>query len=146
MKKGSGIILGLCLWLTAGAQAKTDVEEAVRNYVEGFYYGDTSKILKSISPQLAKNGFYRAKDKNTYTADTMSFIQCVDYAANVKKRGISPNVEKFPKKIEIFDVQDKTACAKLTAWWGTDYLLLSRIEDKWMITHVLWQSPPPTVK
>jgi hypothetical protein len=51
-------------------------------------------------------------------------------------------VEKFPKKIEVFDVQDQTASAKLTAWWGTDYILLARQNNKWMITHVLWQSAP----
>jgi len=67
----------------------------------------------------------------------------IDYAEGVKKRGVSPDVEKFPKKIEVFDMQDQTASAKLTAWWGSDYLLLSRINNRWMITHVLWQSPPP---
>ncbi len=42
----------------------------------------------------------------------------------------------------VFDVQDQTASAKLTASWGTDYLLLAKVGDRWMITHVLWQSPP----
>ncbi|MBC7790917.1 MAG: nuclear transport factor 2 family protein, partial [Anaerolineae bacterium] len=40
-----------------------------------------------------------------------------------------------------FDVLDQTASAKLTAWWGTDYLLLGKYDGKWMISHVLWQSP-----
>ena len=47
-----------------------------------------------------------------------------------------------PKAITLFDVQDQTASAKLTAWWGTDYLLLAREQGRWMITHVLWQSAP----
>ena len=34
-----------------------------------------------------------------------------------------------------------TASAKLTAWWGTDYLLLARYEGRWMIRQVLWQTP-----
>jgi hypothetical protein len=45
--------------------------------------------------------------------------------------------------VVLYDVQDQTASAKLTAWWGTDYLLLARENGRWMITHVLWQSPPP---
>ena len=122
-------------------QDKVEVENAVKDYVEGFYYGDTSKIQRSISPDVIKHGYYRGKSSETYTKDTMSFRQCVDYAANVKKRGVNPKVESFPKKIEVFDVLDKTASAKLTAWWGTDYLLLSKLNGKWMITHVLWQSP-----
>lgn len=43
----------------------------------------------------------------------------------------------------LFDVQDQTASAKLTAWWGTDYLLLAREQGRWVILQVLWQSPPP---
>ena len=119
-----------------------DVEKAVRNYVDGFYYGDTNKIRESISPQVIKHGYYTGKNNPVYTGDTMTYQQCIDYAAGVKKRGVSPKVEEFPKKIEVFDVLDKTASAKLTAWWGTDYLLLTKVNDKWMITHVLWQSPP----
>ena len=33
-----------------------------------------------------------------------------------------------PKIIEIFEVADQTASAKLTAWWGIDYLLLGNAE------------------
>jgi hypothetical protein len=38
-------------------------------------------------------------------------------------------------------IQDQTASAKVTAWWGTDYILLENINDKWMIRMVLWQGP-----
>jgi hypothetical protein len=39
-------------------------------------------------------------------------------------------------------VQDQTAAAKLTASWGTDYLLLGKFDGTWMITSVIWQSLP----
>ena len=32
--------------------------------------------------------------------------------------------------------------AKVTAWWGTDYLLLGKFDGRWMIRDVLWESPP----
>ena len=51
-----------------------------------------------------------------------------------------------PKTIEIFEVLDQTASAKLTARWGIDYLLLARYDGRWMISHVLWQSPPPATR
>jgi hypothetical protein len=54
----------------------------------------------------------------------------------------NPNADKWPKKIEVLDYQDQTASAKLTAWWGTDYILLAKLDGRWMITHVLWQSSP----
>ena len=119
------------------------VTNAVKDYVDAFYYGDTSKIHASISINVIKYGYYMPKGKTIYEGEPMSFKEMIDYAAGVKKRGASPNVEKFPKKIEVFDVLDQTASAKLTAWWGTDYLLLAKLNDRWMITHVLWQSAPP---
>jgi len=130
------------IYINCTAQDKAGVENAVRNYVDGFYYGDTAKIVNSISPDVLKHGYEYSKNKKIFVKDTMTFRQCMDYAAMIHKRGASAKVETFPKKIEVFDVLDKTACAKLTAWWGTDYLLLTKTDGKWLITHVLWQSPP----
>lgn len=127
----------------AVAQTEADgVTDAVKDYVDAFYYGDTSKIHRSVAATVVKYGYYLPKGQTDYRGEPMSFREMIEYASNVKIRGISPNVEKFPKKIEVFDVLEKTASAKLTAWWGTDYLLLARMDQKWMITHVLWQSPP----
>lgn len=126
------------------AQTQTEeVNAAVSDYVNAFYYGDTANIHRSIATTVVKYGYYMPKGKAQYEGEPMSFKAMIDYAANVKKRGVNPNVEKFPKKIEVFDVQDQTASAKLTAWWGTDYILLAKLNNRWMITHVLWQSPPP---
>jgi hypothetical protein len=49
-----------------------------------------------------------------------------------------------PKDIVLLDVQDQTAAAKLTAYWGTDYFLLAKYDGRWMIRHVMWQTLPPT--
>jgi hypothetical protein len=143
MKKINLALYAVLLWtISSTAQTpKEDVTNSVKDYVDGFYYGDTAKIHRSISENVVKYGYYRPKGKLTYEGEPMSFREMVDYAAMVNKKGVSPNVEKSPKQIEVFDVLDQTASAKLTAWWGTDYLLLARLNDHWMITHVLWQSP-----
>lgn len=133
----------LCAYASSAQSPQEDVSNAVKDYVDAFYYGDTAKIHQSISPDVVKYGYYIPKGKTVYEGEPMSFQEMINYAADVKKRGVNPNVEKFPKKIEVLDVQDQTANAKLTAWWGTDYLLLARLQGRWMITHVLWQSPPP---
>jgi hypothetical protein len=137
------LLLIACSFLSRAQPAKEEVTNAVKDYVDAFYYGDTSKIHRSISVNVVKYGYYIPKAKTIYEGEPMSFKEMIDYAAGVKKRGASPDVEKFPKKIEVFDVLDQTASAKLTAWWGTDYLLLAKLNGRWMITHVLWQSPPP---
>ena len=53
-----------------------------------------------------------------------------------------PTPATAPKEIALLDVADQTASAKLTATWGIDYLHLAKFDGKWMITQVLWQSPP----
>lgn len=132
------------LLFTLSSQAQDDkqqVSDAVTDYVDAFYLGDTTKILRSISPAVVKYGYYRRKEETKYNGEPMSFREMLDYATNVGKRK-NPNVDKLPKKVEVLDCQDQTASAKLTAWWGTDYILLAKLNGKWMITHVLWQSPP----
>ena len=120
---------------------KQNVINAVTDYIDAFYFGDTTKILRSISPSVVKYGYYRKKDASVYEGEPMSFREMLDYATSVGKRN-NPDANKLEKKIEILDYQDQTAAAKLYAWWGTDYILLAKLNGKWMITHVLWQSPP----
>ncbi len=112
------------------------------DYAEAFYFGDTSKITKSFSPQIVKYGYYKKKDETTYTGEPMSYRQMVDYALRVKSRNNEVAAKKLYKKVEVLDYQDQTASAKLNAWWGTDYILLAKHNGKWMITNVLWQSSP----
>lgn len=70
----------------------------------------------------------------------MTFEQAVKYAKNVfdKKRFAKPDA---PKKVVVLDVMNHIAAAKVTAWWGEDYLLLSRHENRWVIEQVLWEGP-----
>jgi hypothetical protein len=47
-----------------------------------------------------------------------------------------------PKRVEILDVPDQTAVAKVCAWWGSDHMILVRYDGKWIIVQVLWQTEP----
>lgn len=125
------------------AQADADrqkVVAAMMNYIEGFYNGDSAKIIRSISPAVTKYGYWKAKDSITYAGEAMSYKEMVQYAVAVskktKKRTVGP-----AEKTEVFEIQDQTASGKVTAWWGTDYILLEKINDTWMIRMVLWQGP-----
>jgi hypothetical protein len=129
---------------TLAAQASADsaaVHAAVLDYVEGFYQGDSTRLVRSIRPEVMKYGFFVPRDSTRYQGEPMSFAEMNAYANNVKRNNrLAPATA--PKEIELLDVQDQTAAAKLTAWWGTDYLLLAKYDGRWMIVHVLWQSPP----
>src|ERR1044071_2802188 len=97
------------------------VRAAVLDYVEGFYEGDTVKLKRSVSATLYKYGYWRDKQTNKYGGEQMTFRQAVDYTKGVmeKKRFAKADA---PKNIVILDQEEQVACAKLTAWWGIDYL------------------------
>jgi hypothetical protein len=121
--------------------AKTQIERACLDYLEGFYEGDTSKLIRSLKPTLYKFGYWKNKTSANYEPDgNMTFQQAIDYAKKVFEKKHFAKAGS-PKKVEIFDIMKTTASAKVTAWWGYDYILLAKQNDKWMIEQVLWEGP-----
>ena len=117
------------------------VRRAVLDYVEGFYEGDSTKFVRSVRPDVFKYGFWRPRDSTTYQGEQMKFAEFNQYANRVKASGRrTPPTAR--KEVTLFDVQNRTASAKLSATWGTDYLLLGKFGNTWMVTSVLWQSAP----
>ncbi|ELR68308.1 hypothetical protein C900_00535 [Fulvivirga imtechensis AK7] len=148
MKLQNVFIGVLCLACFTTVQAQSDKEQvqaAILDYVEGIYEVQPERIKRSVHPQLMKKGFWRPQDQSAYKDETvMTFDQLVELAGKWNAKGWLP--EDAPKEIEIYDVLDKTAVAKLTAYWGVDYFHLAKYDDKWMITNVLWQSLPAQEK
>ncbi len=120
------------------------VEQAILYYVDALYLADPTQIEAGVHPDLVKRGFWRPKDKEVYSdLSPMTYEELTELAGKWNAKGWLPM--DAPKEIELFDVQDKTASAKLTAQWGTDYFHLAKIDGEWKIVNVLWQSPsPPT--
>ncbi len=124
-------------WGGSAADEKA-VREAILDYVEGVYELDTKRIERSVHPTLAKRGYYQ-KD-GAWVEVPMTFSQLVELSATYNEDGHIP--ADAPKQIELFEVLDKTASAKLTANWGVDYFHLAKVDGKWQIMNVLWQSQP----
>ena len=130
------------------AQARSSLDRdavtrAALDYLEGFYQGDSAMFARSVRPDLVKLGFWRPKDSTRYQApERMSWGEAIDYIRKVKtQQHFAPATA--PKQVAVLDLLDQTAAVKVTAWWGTDYLLLGKFDGRWMISQVLWQSPPP---
>lgn len=140
-------LMVLFLWLVAGTLAfaqgndRQKVERACLDYLEGFYEGDTVKLIRSLKPTLYKFGYWRDKAGHYAEDGQMTFRQAVKYAANVQAKKNFAKADA-PKKVEVLDVMDQIAAAKVTAWWGWDYILLAKQGDQWIIEQVLWQGPP----
>jgi Putative lumazine-binding len=142
MKKTICILfLSLVVKFAAAQSPKEKVERACLDYVEGFYEGDTVKLIKSLKPSLYKFGYWKNKTTNIYESDgQMTYREALDYAKKVFEKKNFPKAGA-PKKVEVLDIMNTIASAKVTAWWGVDYVLLSKQGDEWMIEQVLWEGP-----
>lgn len=142
MKKVRLILFLLCFSYAVSAQnAREDVAKACLNYIEGFYEGDTTKLIKSLMPTLYKFGYWKNKSTGTYGPDgQMTYRQALDYARKVMEKQKFAKADA-PKKVEVLDIQNSIAAAKVTAFWGVDYILLSKQNGQWMIEQVLWEGP-----
>jgi hypothetical protein len=126
--------------------AQTDADrEAVRaaalDYIEGFYEGDSTKHVRSVAPSVYKYGYSRRQD-GSYGGSQMPFEIFMAFDRGVKAgRNLPP--ANAPKEVLVFEVLDQIASAKVTAYWGVDYLLLAKVDGRWLIKQVIWQTPPP---
>lgn len=142
----AAVLLTTVLAARADAQSSPDtagVRRAALDYLEGFYEGDSTKHLRSIHPVVLKYGFSRTA-AGEYRGSQMQWPRdFMAFTRSVRETGRGAPPAGAPKQVIIFEVLDQTASAKVVAWWGIDYLLMARVDGRWQITHVLWQSPPP---
>jgi hypothetical protein len=120
------------------------VKAAIEDYVDGLYLVDSTRIERSVDSTLRKLGYWYNKKEGKYANNLpMTYNQLVRLAARWNSDGDQVD-ENSPKKIDIYDINTKTASAKLTAAWGIDYFHLGKVNGQWKIFNVMWQSMPET--
>lgn len=118
-----------------------EIESVIHDYAEGFYEADLQKIHQSVHPSLQKIGSRFNAGKGSYEqVEEIGLNQLIEQAKFLNRDGQRADTEPI-KKIVIYDVQEINATAKLTTAWGIEYVHLAKIDEKWYIMNVLWQSP-----
>jgi predicted RNase H-like nuclease len=138
------ILVALILAVPAVALAqKTQDTEAVRqaalNYVTAVYESRPELIEQSVHPQLTKHGFMRQSD-GTYKQGQMTYAQLIDVARDWNK---DRKRDTSIKDVQVLDVLDQTATARVRASWGIDYMQLAKFDGTWKIINIVWQTHPP---
>jgi hypothetical protein len=137
------IAVAILVGLSAVGAAERDreaVRQAALDYVDGIYEVKPDRIQRSVHPSLVKRGFYRKDASTPYVEMPMTYEQLVNLAGSWNKAGTR---DTSTKQIEVLEVLDQTAVAKVTASWGVDYMLLGKYDGAWKISQILWQSHPP---
>ena len=120
---------------------KAQIETTLNNYLDGFYKGDTLKLKAALKPRLYKFGYWKNKDTGGFEfSNQMTYAKAIDYAKNVLEKNLQKDADVI-RKVEVFEIGNHIASAKVTGWWGIDYMLLSKDEGKWMIEQVIWEGP-----
>lgn len=118
------------------------VHQAALDYVTAFYESRLELIERSVSRDLTKHGFKRQKD-GSFRRSPMTYQRLLDEAREWnqdKKQDVSI------KDVKVGEVLDHTATATVRASWGIDFMQLAKIDGRWLILNILWQSHPPTTK
>jgi hypothetical protein len=138
-------VFTLALALAAFPAAAQDseraaVHQAALDYVTAVYESRPELIERSVSRDLTKHGFMRQKD-GSYGRSSMTYQQLLDVARDWnkdRKRNVSI------KEVTVGEVLDHTATATVRASWGIDFMQLAKIDGRWQILNIVWQSHPPT--
>lgn len=131
---------------TTPADDVAGVRQACFNYIDAFYKADTTLAYQSIHPTLQKRGFSFNQQTSSYSKQLEMPFSALVRLANVWNKDGKRTTTDSPRAVNVFEVADKTATAKVTAVWGIDYIHLIKENDRWMIVNVLWQSPPKSLQ
>jgi hypothetical protein len=140
--------IGASYPLTLHAQANENtasdeagIRLAILDYAESAYEVEPERVGRSVHPSLRKIGYWKRSESDPYVEATMTYEELRELASRWNKDGrVDPEMAR--KDITIFDILDKTATAKLEAEWGIDYFHLAKLDGKWMIMNVMWQTYP----
>ena len=149
MKTTILFLITMTLAIVLNAQSNNDslvIEQAARNYVEGWQTGNTDRVLKAVSPELAKRVVMHDESGNYFISDMSASL--LAYATIKNKEGVrmpdqTPD-DPFKLSVKILDITGNIASVKAwnTKYGFMDYCHLARFGNDWKIVNVLWDYLP----
>jgi hypothetical protein len=135
----------ICLFLIGGhfsysqTNATADsvaVDKACKDYVEGFYTGDTNRIRQAMHPELCKRILAKQRNYAIYTSTVADLIN----ASKGKKQADPDPSQPFAIKVEIYDIAYGIAAARIATnkMSFIDYAQLAKVNGEWKVVNVLW--------
>jgi hypothetical protein len=134
---------GLVFSLTSSADPgdETGIRQAVLDYANSAYLVRPELVERSVHPKLQKIGYVHRPDGEGYRQLWMNYYELRDLVSAWNKEGRF-DLETAKREIKVLDALDQTAVARLDAEWGVDFFHLGKVDGKWMIMNVIWQSYP----
>jgi hypothetical protein len=135
--------LAFVLTLSAESGDEEGIRQAVLDYANSAYDVKPELVERSVHPKLQKVGYVHRRDAAGYRQVWMNYDELKELVSGWNKEGrFDPQTAK--REVKILDKLDQTAVARLDAEWGVDFFHLGKVDGKWMIMNVIWQSYPKT--
>jgi len=117
------------------------IEQIVRDYCIGFYEIDGKKVQDTCHPTLSKRSVEKPEnvDFNYFNLITWEEIEILGETFN-KYWGFDPETARCD--VEVYEIRDNVAIAKLTGSVWFDYFHLMRVNDDWSIVNIMYESLP----
>lgn len=128
--------------ITAVGQTDADrdsIKRAALNYAEGWYEGNADKMESALSPDLAKR-IARTNAQGQSSLGQMTAMTLVQ--ATRGGSGKSTPKEEQQKDVTILDILGGAATVKLEMRDWVDYMHIAKMNGKWVIVNVLWETKP----
>jgi hypothetical protein len=115
-------------------QVHSEIRETILNYVESWYEADPSRTESAVHVDLAK----RIVEVNRDGREFLEHMGALELIQNTRN-GSGPQTpsQEREKTIEIFDVNNNIATAKVVANRWVDYIHLAKINGAWQIVNAL---------
>jgi hypothetical protein len=119
---------------SAGEQVR--IEDAARDYIDGWYEGNAERMQRALHPDLVKRAFFRLPNGRlvleTGSADTLVELT----RAGFGKRKAKPDQKN---QVIILDSSGNMASVKTISPDYVDYLHMAQVEGAWKVVNVLWE-------
>jgi putative lumazine-binding protein len=117
------------------------IEKIVRDYCIGFYEIDGKKVQDTCHPTLSKRSVEKPEnvDFDFFKLITWEEIEILGETFN-KHWGFDPETARCD--VEVYEIRDNVAIAKMTGSVWFDYFQLMRVNGEWSIVNIMYESLP----
>jgi Putative lumazine-binding len=137
----------LALPPVARAQTAADssaIRATALDYVEGWYDGNAERMSRAVHPELVK----RIVVSDTATRHSVIETMGATALVNGTRRGWGKETpaNRRQKDVTILDVFGNAASVKSVMADWIDYLQMAKVDGRWVIVNVLWETKPRSGK
>ena len=115
------------------------IEQAARDYYDGWFEGDPERMARCLHPQLAKRNIDQP-DRDDSPLDENDWDSMVDGA----REGRGTKHRGTPYEVTILDTTANMASVRVEGGPYIDLLHVGRFGNAWRIVNVLWEPRPAT--